>query len=279
MHVSSPPRGHYLVARARHGHYSRFIEQYVIALHDIATQNHRLTACVPTLQLAKAEAEAAQAAKEKRMLRSPRAERIRQMIFEGERASATSQTAAQEASPATASEPQAAQAPPAATSSQGSKSRSARQFYTIRVPESDPELVATLRASNVRFGAVSPSLGAAVSKVLLTLVALWVPLLPMFLIFQRQFGGRDNRRCVSVDRPILSVSFHTLSRAQSHSSPRSAPMPHAISFSTTPPIPHALSPSTIPQMQEGPGQERPPPEAPRDLRRRGRRPLRQGGAP
>ena len=98
---------------------------------------------------------------------------------------------------ATRAEP-AAPSPIAATdavvSVQSSKPRVQRQFYALRVPEGDTDLVSALQAADVRFGAVSPSFGAAVSKILLTVLALWVPLLPMFFIFQRQFGGRNDKR-------------------------------------------------------------------------------------
>jgi len=133
-------------------------------------------------KLAQFEAEAEKAAKEKRGARPDRAESLRRVMQGPE---------------ATRAEP-AAPSPTAATdavvSVQSSKPRVQRQFYALRVPEGDTDLVSALQAADVRFGAVSPSFGAAVSKILLTVLALWVPLLPMFFIFQRQFGGRNDKR-------------------------------------------------------------------------------------
>lgn len=139
-------------------------------------------------QITEREAELAKKAEDRRLLKSMRADRLRQIIFDGEGAKAGAA-----ASPAAAAAASGSEATAAVTVN-STKPRLTRQFFTVRVPEGDPALVDALRGAGVRFGAVSPTVGAAVSKVLLTLLALWVPLLPMILIFQRQFGGGGRKK-------------------------------------------------------------------------------------
>ena len=64
------------------------------------------------------------------------------------------------------------------------------RFYTLRLPEGDRDLVEALVGAGVRFGSMTSSWGMAMlSKVFLTLFALWIPLIPLLIIFQRQFKG------------------------------------------------------------------------------------------
>ncbi len=69
------------------------------------------------------------------------------------------------------------------------KEKLARQFYTRQVP--DPTLIGTLRDNGVTFGTIKPTVGAAIGKVIFTALALWVPLVPMFIIMRRFLDGRN----------------------------------------------------------------------------------------
>lgn len=64
-----------------------------------------------------------------------------------------------------------------------------RQFFTRHLP--DPQLITTLRDNNVEFGTVKAALSTAISKIILTALALWVPLVPMFIIMRRFLEGRN----------------------------------------------------------------------------------------
>ncbi len=70
-----------------------------------------------------------------------------------------------------------------------SSAKLARQFYTRQVP--DPTLIGTLRDNGVTFGTIKPTFGAAIGKVVFTALALWVPLIPMFIIMRRFLDGRN----------------------------------------------------------------------------------------
>ncbi len=76
-----------------------------------------------------------------------------------------------------------------AGSGKGSSAKLARQFYTRQVP--DPTLISTLRDNGVSFGTIKPTFGAAIGKIVFTALALWVPLVPMFLIMRRFLDGRN----------------------------------------------------------------------------------------
>eukprot|EP00889_Picochlorum_renovo_P003207 jgi/Picre1/30237/NNA_005604.t1 len=64
-----------------------------------------------------------------------------------------------------------------------------RQFFTRHLP--DPQLITTLRDNKVEFGTVKAALSTAISKIILTALALWVPLVPMFIIMRRFLEGRN----------------------------------------------------------------------------------------
>jgi ATP-dependent Zn protease len=64
-----------------------------------------------------------------------------------------------------------------------------RQFYTRQIP--DPQLISTLREHNVQFGTIKATLSSAVGKILFTALALWVPLIPMFIVMRRFLDGRN----------------------------------------------------------------------------------------
>lgn len=64
-----------------------------------------------------------------------------------------------------------------------------RQFYTRHLP--DPQLITMLRDNQVEFGTVKAALGNTFSKILVTTLALWIPLLPMFIIMRRFLEGRN----------------------------------------------------------------------------------------
>lgn len=74
----------------------------------------------------------------------------------------------------------------------GGRSRAPRQFYTRHLP--DPQLLATLMAAGVEFGSVRATLSSAISRVLFTALALWIPLIPMFIIMRRFMEGRGGSR-------------------------------------------------------------------------------------
>ena len=63
------------------------------------------------------------------------------------------------------------------------------QFYTRHLP--DPNLITTLRSHHVQFGTIKPALGSTFGKILVTTLALWIPLLPMFIIMRRLLEGRN----------------------------------------------------------------------------------------
>ena len=63
------------------------------------------------------------------------------------------------------------------------------QFYTRHLP--DPNLITTLRSHHVQFGTIKPAFGSTFGKILVTTLALWIPLLPMFIIMRRLLEGRN----------------------------------------------------------------------------------------
>lgn len=67
--------------------------------------------------------------------------------------------------------------------------KSPSQFFTRHLP--DPNLITTLRTHDVEFGTIKPALGSTFGKILATTLALWIPLLPMFLIMRRFLEGRN----------------------------------------------------------------------------------------
>ena len=64
-----------------------------------------------------------------------------------------------------------------------------RQFYTRHLP--DPQLISMLRDASVEFGTVKASVLSGVSKIIATALALWIPLVPMFVIMRRFIDGRN----------------------------------------------------------------------------------------
>jgi len=72
------------------------------------------------------------------------------------------------------------------------KSRTPRQFYTRHLP--DPQLVSTLMAAGVEFGSVRASLASAVSRVFAMALALWIPLIPMFILMRRFMEGKNGNK-------------------------------------------------------------------------------------
>ena len=86
--------------------------------------------------------------------------------------------------------------PPTATVTMRGRSRTPRQFYTRHIP--DPTLITTLMANEVEFGSVRASMTGALVRVVGTALALWVPLIPMFIIMRRflegKNGGGTNRK-------------------------------------------------------------------------------------
>lgn len=63
------------------------------------------------------------------------------------------------------------------------------QFFTRHLP--DPNLITTLRNHNVQFGTIKPAIGSTFGKVLMTTLALWIPLLPMFIVMRRFLEGKS----------------------------------------------------------------------------------------
>jgi ATP-dependent Zn protease len=64
-----------------------------------------------------------------------------------------------------------------------------RQLYARAVP--DPRLIPTLAAAGVEFGAARAGPGAGATRVLATALALWIPLVPLFLVMRRTLEGRS----------------------------------------------------------------------------------------
>ena len=98
---------------------------------------------------------------------------------------------ARSARSASASATSASASATSATSASASSSSTKipRQFYTRHLP--DPNLIGTLRDNGISFGSVKPTFGAAMGKVLFTALALWIPLIPMFIIMRRFLDGRN----------------------------------------------------------------------------------------
>ncbi|KAK9795934.1 hypothetical protein WJX73_007369 [Symbiochloris irregularis] len=72
-----------------------------------------------------------------------------------------------------------------------SQRASAQQVYfTKRV--NDPNLVPMLLAHGVRFGAVKATITGALGRMLGTVFALWLPLVPLFLVMRHALGGRSS---------------------------------------------------------------------------------------
>lgn len=64
-----------------------------------------------------------------------------------------------------------------------------RQFYTRHI--ADPQLISTLNTAGVEFGAVRASVAAGFARVIATALALWLPLIPLFIIMRRFIEGRN----------------------------------------------------------------------------------------
>lgn len=83
------------------------------------------------------------------------------------------------------------------------------QFFTRHLP--DPNLITTLRNHEVEFGTIKPALGSTFGKILVTTLALWVPLLPMFIIMRRFLegrngGGRKRRKPGAANLPRITFA-------------------------------------------------------------------------
>ena len=63
--------------------------------------------------------------------------------------------------------------------------------YVTRRVDDDRELLSTLTKHGVEYGAEAASFGSSVQRMLMTVLALWLPLLPLFFIARRAMGGRD----------------------------------------------------------------------------------------
>ena len=76
-----------------------------------------------------------------------------------------------------------------ATVTMRGRSRTPRQFYTRHIP--DAQLIPTLMAAGVEFGSVRASMKAAMVRIVGTALALWIPLIPMFILMRRFMEGRN----------------------------------------------------------------------------------------
>jgi len=83
----------------------------------------------------------------------------------------------------------------ASASSSSTRPSAAYPFYTRRMPTgvADSDLVPMLVGSGVEFGSVATPLSATISRALLTLCALWIPLVPLFFIMRSVMNGRTGR--------------------------------------------------------------------------------------
>lgn len=69
------------------------------------------------------------------------------------------------------------------------KSSILRQFYTRHIP--DQQLITLLRTHGVEFGTIRASVTSSIVRVIATALALWIPLIPMFIIMRRFLEGRS----------------------------------------------------------------------------------------
>jgi cell division protease FtsH len=69
------------------------------------------------------------------------------------------------------------------------RSRLPRQFYTRHIP--DPQLIPRMMGAGVEFGTVRASMKAAMVRVVGTAFALWLPLVPLFIVMRRMLEGRN----------------------------------------------------------------------------------------
>ncbi|KAH7621267.1 hypothetical protein Ndes2526B_g03608 [Nannochloris sp. 'desiccata'] len=80
-------------------------------------------------------------------------------------------------------------APETATVTTRGRSRLPRQFYTRHIP--DPQLIPRMMGAGVEFGTVRASVKAAMVRVVGTALALWLPLIPLFIVMRRMLEGRN----------------------------------------------------------------------------------------
>jgi ATP-dependent Zn protease len=64
-----------------------------------------------------------------------------------------------------------------------------KQFYTRHLP--DQQLISLLRTHGVEFGTIRASVTSSIVRVVATALALWIPLIPMFIIMRRFLEGRS----------------------------------------------------------------------------------------
>jgi ATP-dependent Zn protease len=69
------------------------------------------------------------------------------------------------------------------------RSRSPLYLYTRHLP--DPQLISRLLAAGVEFGTLRASVTSSLTRILATALALWIPLIPMFIIMRRFLDGRS----------------------------------------------------------------------------------------
>lgn len=84
------------------------------------------------------------------------------------------------------------------------------KFYTRHIP--DAHLISHLRDANVEFGILRTSLRSQISRILTTALAVWLPLLPMFIMMRRLIGrsgdmkGKRNSKEKGKGVPIVKFN-------------------------------------------------------------------------
>lgn len=103
----------------------------------------------------------------------------------------------------------------AASQARRASAKGPRQFYTKRI--ADPTLVARLAKSGVEFGAMQASATSFLARSFGTMLALWLPLLPLYFLMKRvldgRMGGKRKRGGTQARRP--PVTFADVAGVQS----------------------------------------------------------------
>jgi hypothetical protein len=98
----------------------------------------------------------------------------------------------------------------------GAKPSLSRHFYVKVADKTDPLLVSRLLSSGVEFGVSRPGLQAQLANVLVTTLALWLSLLPLFFILRRlidsRSGGTQRKKKANSSAP--PVTFADVAGAQ-----------------------------------------------------------------
>jgi cell division protease FtsH len=120
-----------------------------------------------------------------------------------EKAAATVTTAAATKNTKKAADNSKASTSETATVTARGRSRLPRQFYTRHIPDS--QLIPRMMTAGVEFGTVRASMKAAMVRVVGTAFALWLPLIPLFIVMRRMLEGRNGTKKAKTDSRNGSV--------------------------------------------------------------------------